>query len=203
MRLLLAILLLANSVRAESFWSRIANFFAPNAPLTITTTALPIGQTGTAYSTTLTASGGKTPYRWSIQPLATLQAANLTLSGATLSGASSVVVNGTALNIYVLDKTGRQAFVSLPLAICAPFLVANASPLPQGSLGQPYKVQFITSGGFKAPGLTWSVSGTLPTGLTLDSATGILSGVPTTAGSFSITATASDGAASNPPSCNP
>jgi Putative Ig domain len=37
-----------------------------NAALTITTTALPGGSVGTAYSTTLAASGGVTPYTWSI-----------------------------------------------------------------------------------------------------------------------------------------
>src|SRR5205085_3355959 len=37
----------------------------PAAPLTITTTQLPRGSVGTAYSQSLGASGGQTPYNWS------------------------------------------------------------------------------------------------------------------------------------------
>ncbi len=144
MRGVVLFVLLASSVRAESLWTRIANFFT--SQLKITTTALPIGKTGTLYSTTLTATGGKTPYRWSIQPISTIQAANLALSGSTLSGTPQIVVNGSVLNISVLDKTSRQANVSLPLAICAPLRITSGQP-PNGIVGKPYTFQLTTAGG--------------------------------------------------------
>jgi len=36
------------------------------APLVITTTTLPVGQVGVPYSATLSATGGVTPYTWSV-----------------------------------------------------------------------------------------------------------------------------------------
>jgi uncharacterized protein YjdB len=52
-----------------------------NAVLTITTTSLPAGVVGTPYSQTLGATGGKTPYTWSITS-GTLPA-GLTLNAST------------------------------------------------------------------------------------------------------------------------
>ena len=45
--------------------------------------------------------------------------------------------------------------------------------------------------------------GTLPTGVTLNSSTGVLSGTPTGFGTFPITFTASNGVAPTPPSPSP
>ncbi len=69
-------------------------------------------------------------------------------------------------------------------------LTAN---LPDGTEGVAYSRSLEASGGTLP--YTWSVfSGSVPTGLTLSSA-GVLSGTPTTAGGFTFTARATDGAA--------
>jgi hypothetical protein len=52
------------------------------APLEVTTTSLPEGQVGVAYSATLSASGGVPPYTWTAAPLP----AGLSLSGDVISG---------------------------------------------------------------------------------------------------------------------
>ncbi len=60
--------------------------------------------------------------------------------------------------------------------------VTNAS-LPSGSVGQHYEAQLTASGG-NAP-YTWSVKkgfGTLPSGLTLNKSTGVISGKPSASG---------------------
>jgi hypothetical protein len=54
------------------------------------------------------------------------------------------------------------------------------SSLPPGEVGVPYSAQLTASGG--KPPYKWSISaGALPPGLTLNSATGVISGIPTQA----------------------
>ncbi|MGA8730703.1 MAG: Ig domain-containing protein, partial [Terracidiphilus sp.] len=69
--------------------------------LSITTTSLPSGQVGTAYSATLAATGGTSPYAWSLTS-GTLPA-GLTLNAATgaISGTPTAAANATALTFMV------------------------------------------------------------------------------------------------------
>jgi hypothetical protein len=72
----------------------------------------------------------------------------------------------------------------------APTFTAD-SPPTSGIVGAPYTYTFAASG---SPGPTFSVnSGSLPSGLTLDSTTGTLSGTPTKAGGFTFTVEAANG----------
>jgi hypothetical protein len=67
----------------------------------------------------------------------------------------------------------------------------TTSPLPSGTVGQVYSRQIQISGGL-AP-ITYSiVSGTLPTGLSLNSSTGQISGLPAASGNYSFTVRATD-----------
>ncbi len=71
----------------------------------------------------------------------------------------------------------------------APLAIATTS-VPGGTVGQAYSSQLNATGG-SSP-YTWSATpGSLPAGLTL-SATGVISGMPTAAGSSTFTATVSD-----------
>jgi hypothetical protein len=60
---------------------------AAGSPLTITTTSLPNGTVGAAYNQTLSATGGKTPYSWSVTVG--------TLPGGLTLGSSTGTVSGT------------------------------------------------------------------------------------------------------------
>jgi hypothetical protein len=67
--------------------------------------------------------------------------------------------------------------------------VANAvsistSFLPKGTIGSTYSAQLAASGG--VPPMSWVASSSLPSGLSLDMATGLITGAPTATGSFSI-----------------
>jgi len=67
---------------------------------------------------------------------------------------------------------------------------ANAT-LTAGTVGTAYSQTFTQTGGVGAVNFTVS-AGALPTGLTLNSSTGVLSGTPTTANTFSFTVRATD-----------
>jgi hypothetical protein len=74
-------------------------------------------------------------------------------------------------------------------------LAVNAAPsiatetLPDGTVGEAYS-QTIEAGGWPAP--SFAVAGTLPAGLSLDSASGRISGTPTAEGTSSFAITASN-----------
>src|ERR1019366_1381190 len=107
--------------------------FLTPAALAITTTSLPSGQVGIAYSTTLAATGGTSPYSWSLTG-GTLPA-GLTLNAATgaISGIPTATATATALTFMVTDSSSpnQSETVNLMLTI-APFAI-SVSLSPKGA----------------------------------------------------------------------
>ena len=66
------------------------------------------------------------------------------------------------------------------------------SSLPQATVGQPYSAQLQASDGSNPVSGTWSVTG-LPEGITLDPATGTLSGTAAISGDYTLGITFTDG----------
>lgn len=80
-------------------------------------------------------------------------------------------------------------FLVLPIII--PVSITSTSPLPNGFVGSSYSQTLSASGGTSP--YTWSMgAGSLPTGLKLDSASGVISGTVTASGSFQFTMRARD-----------
>jgi sugar lactone lactonase YvrE len=111
-----------------------------------------------------------------IPPAAQLYTGSLVLTDNDLNAAAP----GYAMQTIVLNGTGRGAQITL-----------NPTSLPAATYETAYSVAIAASGG-TAP-YTYSLSsGSLPTGLTLSSSSGTISGTPTVTGSFSFTIKATD-----------
>jgi hypothetical protein len=157
--------------------------------LSITTSSLPLASPGTSYNQQLQATGGQTPYTWSIAsgslpPGLTLNTANGLISGTpTTEGRYQFTAR-------VTDAGSRTATKDLSITVGQAVQITTAS-LPDGSVGVQYSATLTATGG-QAP-YAWAVtSGTLPAGLTLAASTGVISGTPTTftaPTSFTITVT--------------
>lgn len=161
--------------------------------LVINTGSLGEAIQGRAYTNTLSASGGRTPYTWSNS---TPLPAGLTLNSTTgiISG-STLVAEGTyTVTVTVTDSRSRTATRTLPLVVNqppAPPLVLSPDTLPNGRVGEPYSAGFSASGG--RPGYTFSVlGGGLPPGVTFTGSS--LTGTPTTAGTYRFTVNVTDAA---------
>lgn len=71
-----------------------------------------------------------------------------------------------------------------------PLAITSAAP-PPALVGQAYSFTFTAGGG--QPPYSWTLTPAIP-GLSLDAASGILSGTPTTPGSTNITVAVTDAA---------
>jgi len=159
--------------------------------LTIAPPTLPAGAIGTAYSQTLSASGGTAPYSYALS--AGALPAGLTLTtGGVLSGTPTVAGN-FAFTVSATDAHGFGAAQAYTLAIASPTLSIAPPTLPAGTAGSAYSQTLSASGG-TAPYSYALSAGALPAGLTLTTG-GVLSGTPTVAGSFAFTVTATDSTA--------
>lgn len=163
--------------------------------LMVTTTSLPGGEVGIAYSKTLGASGGTQPYsNWAVTSGSLPAGLTLISASGTIFGMPTA--NGTSsFSVTVKDSLGNtSAAQALSIAIEMPPVITTTS-LPSGTAGVAYSQTLIPGGG-APPYANWMlVSGSLPTGLTLNASTGVLSGTPTAQGSpFTFAVTVSDSA---------
>ena len=159
------------------------------ASLAITTTNLPSATTGTAYTSQLSASGGTTPYSWTLTS-GTLPA-GLNLSSAGLVSGTPTTAGSSTFIVQVTDGSSRTATRALTLLVSTSLSVTTTT-LPGGTVGSSYSEQLSATGG--ATPYSWTVSsGSLPAGLSLSSA-GVISGTPTAAGSPTFTVRVTDAA---------
>jgi hypothetical protein len=169
-------------------------------PLGITTTALPNGQVGAAYSTTLSATGGTTPYAWSVTSGTLPAGLVLNASTGAITGTPTASANATPLTFTVTDSSSpaQTRSVTLTLTVStsgAASLAITTTALPTGQAGSAYNTILTATGGTTP--YSWSVtSGTLPAGLVLNASSGAITGTPTTTGATPLTFTVTD--SSNP-----
>ena len=165
--------------------------------LTITNESLPEGTVGTAYSATLSSSGGVPPLTWKLYS-GSLPSGLILQSTGTISGTPTV--QGTySFIVTVVDSSPiQQTYTSSPFTITvnpSGPLTIRTSALMDGIVDAAYQGQLAATGG--TPPVAWTViAGALPTGLALNPLTGAISGTPTAApGTYSFTVQATDNSA--------
>jgi len=162
-------------------------------PLTVLSGNPPAGTVGVAYATTLFATGGTTPYSWSV--ISGSLPAGLSLSASTGIIAGTPTAQGTStFTAQAQDATGTTASASFSITINpAQPLTLTITNLPGATVGVPYTGTIGVTGG-AAPYNCVFTAGTLPAGLTLHGC--VVSGTPTVAGTSNLTVQVTD--SSNP-----
>ncbi len=183
-----------NGWNASNYWVDVAFSAAPPALLAniSVTPASPTISTGATKQFTATGTytdgstqniTNQTTWTSSSKGVATINSFGLA------TGLSSGVTTITAALSSVTGNT-TLAVQATPLTITTASLVA-------GTQNVSYSAALTASGG--TPPYIWAiVSGSLPTGLSLTSSTGVIAGIPTASGTFNFTVQGSDSAGSTP-----
>src|SRR5271157_5666469 len=160
-------------------------------PPVVTSTSLPTATAGTAYSATLSESGGTSPYQWTITS-GTLPA-GLSLSRAGLITGEPTAASSGSVTFKVTDAAGMSATQAITITVNPPPpLTITTNSLPAATIGTAYSQTLQATGG--VPSYSWSITaGSLPAGLNLSSA-GVISGTPTgtLTGAINFTVTVTD-----------
>ncbi len=173
-----------SSIPADTY-QRVFTLDVFTAPLSITTVSVPRGVVGNPYGYTVAANGGATPYTWSVSTGSLPP--GLALDPATGAITGTPTANGSyTFTLQVTDSSSAFEMASLQydmmIAPASDALIATTA-FADGVTGIPYSVTVAGAGGTNP--YAWSVqSGALPPGLSLDPATGVLAGTPTTIGSY-------------------
>ena len=158
------------------------------AGVSTTFAAPPAAAVNSPYSDTLTATGGTTPYTWSVN--AGTLPAGITLSSAGVLSGTPTTTGSYPFTVNVIDANKGVATASITLVVTAALALTFSAP-PSGTVGVAYTDTFTAANGTTP--YTFSISaGTLPAGLTLNASTGVVSGTPTTAGTSSFTVKVTD-----------
>lgn len=139
----------------------------------------------------ITAAGGATPYTWSISGGNLPNGLSIDPSTGRIFGVPSQ--SGQFLfTVKVTESGGQTATKSFIISINSAPSIQTTS-LPAGRSGIAYQQTVQEVGG--TPTITWAIgSGSLPPGLSIDTATGIISGTPTSESKNGFTITATDAA---------
>ncbi|TWQ11162.1 autotransporter domain-containing protein [Xanthomonas vasicola] len=162
-----------------------------DAVVTISPASLPAATAGSAYSQTLTASGGTPGYTFVVSAGAlpaglTLNASGVLSGTPTASGSFNFTVTATDNGA---PTSGSRAYT---LTVAGANVTLPATTLPAGTAGQAYSSAITPATGGIAPYTYALTGGTLPSGITLNTNSGALTGNSTSVGSFGFTVTATD-----------
>ena len=166
----------------------------PPAALTISTSSLPTGQTGVAYSAVLAAAGGTPPYTWSLTSGTLPAGLMLNASTGALTGTPTQTVTSTALTFQVTDSSTPPASRSakLTLTISSTAVGIAISPKLAGlTVTQTLMVSATVANDTSKKAVSWSATGGSFSSDASASGASVTYTAPSTPGIYTITATQS------------
>ena len=159
----------------------------------ISTPSLPNGALNVSYNATLTADGGAAPYIWSIDkgtlPAGLdLDSGTGIISGVPTAGGDFTFTAKVSDNSTPIKSDSQRYTITIA---DNEGLVISTVDLADGVEGIAYNFTVVALGG--TPPYTWSIAkGNLPDGLAIDTASGVISGIPTKKGNYNFTLQVSD-----------
>jgi titin len=161
---------------------------AVTVPPSITSPTLGDGEVGVAYQGLPSVNGGDGADTWSI-PTGTLPG-GLSIDPTTGAITGTPTTSGTVnFTVEITDGTGGTATQNESIAIDAALTITSA-PLSSGDVDVAYDSIPTVTGGSGSD--NWTVTGTLPAGLSLNPATGEITGTPSSTGTDPFTLAVSD-----------
>jgi hypothetical protein len=153
---------------------------------------------GSVLTSVVTFSGAPDPtltYQWKSCESTTDLSSCTNITGATsktLLLTSAEEGRFVFVAVVATNSRGSEPAISEPTLVINPEVsFIGPSGTQSGTVGSPFVLSLAAAGGFGAYGYTVS-AGTIPAGVSLDPATGQISGTPTTAGTYTFTVRATD-----------
>jgi hypothetical protein len=153
-------------------------------PVEVVTSSLPLAQQGNAFAYQLAAIGGKPPYTWAVTAGALPNGLSVLSRTGMISGIPTAA-GSFSFTVDVADSESRTARKGLSVRVAPPPLLIQPASSMETLKGSAFSHQLIAAGG--SPPYLWLIAaGTLPAGVSLGAATGLISGTPVVSGTFVI-----------------
>lgn len=134
---------------------------------------------GISYSSSATASGGSGSYSYSLASGSL--PSNLSLSPSGLVSGTPTTAQTANFTLRATDSTNNTNTKACSITVSCPAMSITTASLPSGTQGTAYNTTVSATGGSGT--YSWSATG-LPSGLSISSSTGTISGTPSSSGTF-------------------